>query len=328
MNYLFAPMEGVTGHTFRQLHRTFFPGVTQYYLPFISPTGDHRFTGRNLRELSPEHPDKALSVPQLLTNRPEDFLWAAENLADLGFSSVNLNVGCPSGTVVHKRKGAGMLADLGQLARFLDEIFSRCPLPISIKTRLGLTHPEEFIPLLALYNQYPLQLLIVHPRTREEMYGGSVHLDEFAYAAANCRCPLCYNGDLVTRQDFAAFSQRFPQQDTVMVGRGLVANPALCQRLAGAPLDKLRLHRFHNALCQAYLEAGGGQPVALARMKELWFYFSHNFVQPQSWQKQLRKARRWPEFYDLTQKIWEAIPLAQDASPFGSPPQAPAFPAG
>ena len=111
MEYYFAPMEGVTGGEYRRAHHKFFSGVDRYYMPFISPTRDHVFTPRELRNISPEANEGIDAVPQLLTKEPEDFLWAAGELQAMGYREVNLNVGCPSGTVVAKGKGAGMLGD-------------------------------------------------------------------------------------------------------------------------------------------------------------------------------------------------------------------------
>ena len=166
MRYDFAPMEGITGALFRRLHHQFFPGVDRYYMPFLSPTRDHVFTPRELREILPENNPDAEVIPQLLTKVPEDFLWAAGELAAMGYQTVNLNLGCPSGTVVAKGKGSGMLADPSALDAFLDAVFSRAPCAVSVKTRLGLSDPEEFGPLLEIYNHYPLAELIVHPRVQ------------------------------------------------------------------------------------------------------------------------------------------------------------------
>ena len=120
MRYDFAPMEGITGFLFRQLHHQYFPGVDRYYIPFLSPTQDHTFTPRELREVLPENNQGLEVVPQLLTKSPEDFLWAAGELSAMGYQTVNLNLGCPSGTVVAKGKGAGMLRCPEDLDRFLD----------------------------------------------------------------------------------------------------------------------------------------------------------------------------------------------------------------
>ena len=152
MRYYFAPMEGLTDSVYRRLHHKYFGGVDRYYMPFLSPTMHQTLTGKEDRELPMADSVDFVAVPQVLTKVPEDFLWAANVCHDRGYEEVNLNVGCPSGTVVAKGKGAGMLADADALDRFLDAIFKGSPLPISVKTRLGLTDPEEFPALLDAFN--------------------------------------------------------------------------------------------------------------------------------------------------------------------------------
>lgn len=170
LDIAFAPMEGLTGAVYRQAHCRVFGGADRYFIPFITPTQDHRFTKRELREILPEHNRGLTAVPQLLVRKAEDFLWAAGELAAMGWGEVNLNLGCPSGTVVAKGKGSGFLGLPEELERFLDAVFEKPPCAISIKTRLGVKEPEEFGPLLALFRRYPLAELTVHPRVQKDMY--------------------------------------------------------------------------------------------------------------------------------------------------------------
>ena len=181
MQYEFAPMEGITDDIFRRLHHKYFPGVSRYYTPFLSPSEGRTFSKKELREVLPEHNEGVPLVPQLLTNRCELFLEGAKILKDLGYEEVNLNLGCPSGTVTTKGKGSSFLFPerREQLEKFLDEIFARCPLAISIKTRLGKSDPEEFPALLELYNRYPIKQLILHPRVQQDFYRKPVRMEWF-----------------------------------------------------------------------------------------------------------------------------------------------------
>ena len=188
----FAPMEGVTGAQFRQAHHRHFAGVDRYYMPFISPTRDHVFTPRELRNVDPQYNQGLTAVPQLLTRSGEDFLWAAKALWDMGYDEVNLNLGCPSGTVVSKGKGAGLLADREGLERLLDAIFQGTEGPVSVKTRLGMEDPEEFAPLLELFGRYPIRLLIVHPRVRRDFYRHPVRTEYFDLAVQTYPGPQKY----------------------------------------------------------------------------------------------------------------------------------------
>ena len=194
----FAPLEGVTGWVFRRVHRARFPGLDRYYAPFFAPTVDSPLTGRGLTDLLPEHNQGVPVVPQLLANRAEAFLAAAQVLADLGYEEVNLNLGCPSGTVVAKGKGAGFLSQPQALDAFLDEVFRRTPLAISIKTRIGVTDEGEWPALLAVFGRYPIRELIVHPRLRRDFYRGPVRRQAFQYAVDHCSLPLCSTSPCVT----------------------------------------------------------------------------------------------------------------------------------
>lgn len=155
MHYYFAPMEGVTGAVYRRTHHEFFSGVDKYFMPFITPTTNEKLTPRQKRDVLPEYNEGVPAVPQLLTKSAADCIWAVNALHDLGYPEVNLNLGCPSGTVTAKGKGAGFLAHPDELDRFFDEVFAKCE-GISVKTRLGVHEASEFDKLLEIYNRYPI----------------------------------------------------------------------------------------------------------------------------------------------------------------------------
>lgn len=297
MYFSFAPMEGLTSSIFRQTHARFFPDVDRYYAPFLAPDGQGKMKRSALRELEPERNVGIDLVPQILCNRPEAFLALSRELAAMGYREVNLNAGCPSGTVVPKHKGAGMLADLRSLDDFLAEIFSRCPLKVSVKTRLGLEKPEEFAPIMELYNRYPLSELIVHARPRAGMYKSTPDLSAFSLAAVQSRAPLCYNGNILSPASFDAVRTRFPGLDRFMLGRGALANPALFRVLrSGAPLEVSELRAFLDALCAALREDGLQEYHILGRLKELWYYVNRMFPGADRPLKALNKARSLSEY--------------------------------
>ena len=144
MQYYFAPLEGLTDSVFRRIHHKYFPGIDRYYTPFFSPTVHRSLTAREARELPPADTLDVAVVPQVLTKVSEDFIWMSQVCRDRGYGEINLNLGCPSGTVTAKGKGSGMLRDLPALDRFLDEIFAGSVLPISVKTRIGFGDSGEF----------------------------------------------------------------------------------------------------------------------------------------------------------------------------------------
>ena len=317
MEFLFAPMEGVTGRIYRRVHARFFPGVSRYYAPFFSPSGDHHFPLRGLTDLLPEENPGVDLVPQLLTNRAEDFIWAAASLMDRGYKEVDLNLGCPSGTVVAKRKGAGFLLLPQELDAFLEAVFSApelSGLSLSLKTRIGFADEREWERLLGIYRQYPLSQLIVHPRLRSDFYTGPVRPAAFALALEGSPFPVTWNGDVFSPADLAALKQRFPAVRAVMLGRGLAAEPGLAARLAtGEVCSRETLHAFHEAVSEEYRSVLYGDTALCHRMKELWSYLILHFEGGEKHFKRLMKARRWEEFHLASEAIFAELPLREDA---------------
>lgn len=306
MRYYFAPMEGLTDSVYRRLHHQYFGGVDRYYMPFLSPTMHRTLTGKEDRELPRADSVEFIAIPQVLTKVAEDFLWAANVCMDRGYREVNLNVGCPSGTVVAKGKGAGMLADPDALDVFLDTIFRDAPLPISVKTRLGLTEASEFPALLDIFNRYPIRELTIHSRVRKQFYQGAVDMEMFRYAAANSKNPLCYNGDLFSRQDMDRIAAEFPQVQAMMLGRGLVADPGM---LLPEGTNRQVMEQFHNALLEEYLVLFGGSRNAMFRLKENWSYWLERFENSEKLGKRLRKTTDLAEFKAITAEIFHTLPL-------------------
>ena len=305
MRYYFAPMEGLTASIYRRLHHKYFPGVDRYYMPFLSPTVHRCLTNREDRELPYADTESFTAVPQLLTKVSQDFLWAAQQCLDRGYTEVNLNLGCPSGTVVSKGKGSGMLRDLDTLDRFLDEIFTGTPLPVSVKTRLGLENPEEFYPILEIYNRYPIRELTIHPRVRKQFYDGDVDMEAFRFAWSGSRNPICYNGDITTLEAVRHLEAEFPRLEAVMIGRGLVADPGM---LTGST-DKKALENFMNALLEEYTEAFGGSRNAMFRLKENWGFLHSRFAGCDKLWKKLRKTTDLAQYRSITAQIFATLEL-------------------
>ena len=311
MKRYFAPLEGLTDSIYRRLHHKYFPGVDAYFTPFFSPTIHRGLTPREERELPLADSVDFVVVPQLLTKNAEDFLWMAGVCRDRGYRQVNLNLGCPSGTVVSKGKGSGMLADPDHLDRFLEAVFSQAPLPISIKTRVGVQSPEEFGVLLEVFNRYPLAELIVHPRVRKDFYDGPVRMDCFHLALAESRAPVCYNGNLCTVSQIQALSSEFPQVSALMLGRGLIGDPGM---LSPGGTEVKKLGAFYGELLEEYLDAFGGSRNAMFRLKENWRYLLCRFEGSERLGKRLRKTTDLQEYRCLTAQIL-ALPLKPALEP-------------
>ena len=312
-------MEGITGRVYRQVHHRFFPGIDKYYTPFLSVTRDLKLKGRDKKELDPaENPDIFL-VPQFLGNDPEAFRKGIQYAGKLGYSEININLGCPSKTVTAKKKGSGLLDEPELLTRLLDGVFEETELnssdrssnpdrkmQISIKTRLGVSDPEEVFSLLEIYNRYPISELTIHPRVRDEGYQGRVHLDYFEECLRRSENPVCYNGDIRTVRDYEQIAEKFPEVHAVMIGRGLVGNPALVREIRGGDsltMEELKL--FHDSILESFLEAfQGDEYVSIRHMLELWSFMKENFPDSDRLIHKLYKTKRLSEYRAAADRVF------------------------
>lgn len=319
MKFYFAPMEGVTGYIYRNAHAAYFNNVDKYFIPFIAANQHGGFSTRELHDILPEHNQGIVVIPQVLTNNSADFIRTAKQLKGYGYDEINLNLGCPSGTVVAKGKGSGFLAQKEELERFLDTIFSESVTKISVKTRIGKDIPEEWYELIEIFNKYPMEELIIHPRVQKDFYKNKPNLEVFAEALATSQNQVCYNGDIFTAADFNKFTERFPAVETIMLGRGLIANPGLISEItSGSPLDKEILKAFHDKLYADYQGILSGDRNVLFKMKEAWFYLIHMFSNNEKYAKKIKKSQRLPEYEQIVASLFKEQEIVKGAGLFSS----------
>ena len=298
-------MEGITDATFRRLHAKYFPGVDRYFMPFLSPTIHRTLTHREVRELPRADSVDFVAVPQLLGKNVEDILWAIGVCADQGYDEVNINLGCPSGTVVSKGKGSGMLSDIFALDAFLDAIYAKAVLPVSLKTRIGVNDSENWEKILEIYRDYPVKELTVHPRIRKAFYKGDCDMAAFAKAVAGSPFPVCYNGNVTSIADAESIAAQFPAVESVMIGRGLVADPGM---LAGGT-QRETLKAFLGELSDTYCRVFESKRNAIYRMKDNWHYLIGLFEGSEKLWKEMRKSTDYDRFMAITNEIIETLPM-------------------
>lgn len=315
MELYFAPLEGITGYLYRNAFRSVYTGIDKYFIPFISPNKNRPLGPKEIKDVLPEHNQGIYVVPQILTKYAKQFLQAAKELEEnYGYKEVNLNLGCPSRTVVSKGKGAGFLANPEELDLFFEEVFAHATVKVSVKTRIGVDRPEEFGRLLEIFNRYPLQELIIHPRVQKDYYGNTPNWKVFGEALQKSKNPLCYNGDIFTPEDFGNLRAEFPEVRRVMLGRGLLQDPALAERIKGdrnggrnaeESTDIERFRAFHDRLCRDYTEVMSGEKDVLFKMKEFWSYAEKQFPGEEKILKKIKKAARLCDYEQAVRELWE-----------------------
>ena len=306
VKYYMAPLESVTTWIYRQAHAKIYGRLDKYFIPFLEPHEKRDFKTRELQEILPEHNENIYAVPQILTNRSEGFIKLAKALKDWGYEEVNLNLGCPSKTVVTKGKGSGFLAKPKELERFLTEIFDALSgeVKISVKTRIGKEDPEEFPVLLKLFNKYPMEELIIHPRVQKDGYGNVPRLEFYELAEKQSVNPLCYNGDLYTREQIRNFAERFPGTERLMFGRGFLRDPGLLYNEGKDSKDIFeKFWAFHDLVYEGYQERNMGDRNVLFKMKELWSYQVYQFSEPERLFKTFKKVQDCNEYEQMIRNL-------------------------
>ncbi len=294
MNYYLAPMEGITTYIYRNAYNKYFGGIDKYFTPFIA---SKKMNNRELNDILPDHNQGMNVVPQILTNRADEFLQITHKLTEYGYTTVNLNLGCPSGTVTARKRGAGFLSVPDELDKFLYEIYEKSPINISIKTRIGIDDLEDWDYLLKIYSKYPISELIIHTRLQKEFYNGTPHKDPYKKASKLLDIPLCYNGDINSLQSHKELLDEIPDINSIMIGRGLLQNPSLIDIIEGRlSTDKTTLKSFHDEIFENYASIMSGETNTLYKMKDLWTYLSKNFTESDKYLKKIRKSNSFSDY--------------------------------
>lgn len=308
MKFYFAPLDGVTGFIYRNAFAKFFGGPDKYFAPFISPCHNPKLKGKEIKDLLPENNYYDIYlVPQIMANNPEYFIKGAKQVAEMGYQEVNLNAGCPSGTVVSKGRGAGFLKDTYLMNQFFDEIFSKLDMKISVKTRIGLMDAGEFEEIMDVYNKYPFEEVIVHPRTRVQLYQGIPDMNAFQYAYEHSKNSLCYNGNIFTVEDYKNISSQYCL-DSIMLGRGLLRNPNLVNEIKDnqvKALSKEMIRQFHDRIYEDFKEEMSSDKHLLNKMIEMWNYLSFLSKDQHKCAKIIRKAQNVYKYECGVDKIFE-----------------------
>ncbi len=306
-NYL-APMEGLTGHVFRLTYHKHFKDFDRYFTPFIA-TND-RINFKTKKEIDTDLNYDLDLVPQLMTNKVEDTIILCKDLQKYGYSHININLGCPSGTVVSKKRGSGFLSVPEEMENFFGELFEQLDFKISIKTRIGVKSAEEWPRIVEVYKKFPFEEIIIHPRLKEDQYNGKPNIEAFEYAYKNLTVPLIYNGDIYSVSDYRKMAESFPDMKGIMIGRGILRNPFLIEEISdyisGEEIRSGRLEKEQKQRISAYirdLEAYYGEEMPsekalLYRMKETWLYLAYSFGEGAELQRIIKAIKKCQSMSD------------------------------
>lgn len=325
-----GPFQGITDAPFRNVFKRHFGGIDKFYTPFF--TGIQKDHAKNLQgeEIDPSCNDVETLTPQILSTDAEEILRFASQCKELGYKEINLNMGCPFPRVANKKRGSGLLPYPEKIEELLGRVFEKIDLDFSVKCRLGYFNPDEIVPVIEIFNRYPLSELIIHPRIGKQLYKGEADVRRFAELMPMVKAPLVYNGDIVSVESFERIREQVSPVNEFMLGRGLLANPFLAEKIKGdshhcernevergnphsskvdcfvanAPRNDERLHAYVVDLYEDRLRHAGGSPKVLGRMKELWSYLMYSFDEPQDIWRKIKKINALKDYEEAVETVF------------------------
>ena len=321
-----GPFQGITDAPFRNVFKKHFGGIDKYYTPFFTGIQKDHAKNMQVEEIDPRFNDAETLTPQILSTDAEEILRFASQCKELGYKEINLNMGCPFPRVANKKRGCGLLPYPEKIDAMLGTVFERIDLKFSIKCRLGYFSPDEIIPVIDIFNQYPLSELIIHPRIGKQLYKGEADVQRFAELMPLIKAPLVYNGDIVSVESFERIREQVKPVNEFMLGRGLLANPFLAEEIKAADSrhcernevergnptnigsgQRTRTERLHAYVLDLYedrLRHAGGSPKVLGRMKELWSYLMYSFDNPQDIWRKIKKINALKEYQEAVEAVF------------------------
>lgn len=307
-----APIRGMTDHIYRNTFADHFNGFDLAIAPFIASPVGSKIRRKYLKGVLPENNLSMPVIPQILSKSADGFILLANRLFDLGYETVNWNLGCPYPQVANKQRGSGLLPHTDLIQAFLDNVIPSINGRLSVKTRLGRETKEDIFALLPVLDAYPIEEIMIHPRTGLQMYTGSPDLDAFGECLALTRHPVVYNGDIRTADDFNQLSARFATIDRWMIGRGALVDPFLPEMIKTGKHDTgdriEKLESFHDALFEQYSRILSGPTHILDRMKGLWQYFSQPFSDCKKAMKKIKKAKTPDQYQSVVAEFFKEKP--------------------
>lgn len=297
-DFCLAPLRGVTVRTFRNLHARWFTPPDRAVAPFIPTFAGEKVKPALLRDIDPALGQAVPLVPQVIGKDPAQLRTLLRAFKAMGYTCADLNAGCPYPFIVKKGRGSGLMRDAETFTQMLDAGCEEMPDGFSVKVRLGVNTPDLLVQRMEIINQFPLREVTIHARTARQMYEGAVDVEAFAEAAALCRHPVVYNGDIRTRADFLRLKARFPHITRWMVGRGAAVDPFLFGKLKEDTQrdEPERLKSFLDDYLAASVEELYGPASVLGRMKELWSYLHQSFAQGERIWRNVRVCRTVEEY--------------------------------
>ena len=271
-----APLQGFTEALWRNLHNEIFGGIEEYFTPFIRyEHGEIR--NKDIRDIERKNNAIGNLVPQIIAATPEEMRPLVQLIRNEGYKKIDINMGCSFPLQARKKHGAGILPFPDMVSALMQEVKKTPEITFSVKMRLGWENKDECKAIVEILNDAPLSHITMHPRLGIEQYRQPANRDAFAGFCELCHHPLIYNGDITSVEDIKSIEEQFPQLQGIMIGRGLLANPALgLEYQSGTPLSRNEMRTLvqtmHDKMLHAMSTRLQGNTQLLSKIKPYWEY--------------------------------------------------------
>lgn len=306
MEILAAPLQGFTDYVWRNAHSSVFAkSVSCYYAPFLR-IEKGAFRNKDLRDIATGNNASCTLVPQVIACQPEQFALLIDKVASMGYRRIDINMGCPFSPLVKRHCGAGILSYPDEVEKLLDIAKRLGDIDFSIKMRLGTACPDEWKALMPIIAHFAPIHVTMHPRTAMQQYNGDVNMAQFSDFYATAPFPVVYNGGINTNADIDCIAAEYPHLQAIMVGRGLLANPALNTRDLQHASETSLLAKLHDLLFEQYKLHLCGDAHLLAKMKSLWEYFLAGRGSRKC-RKKIVKSTTIAKYSSAVEEFWQSL---------------------
>jgi tRNA-dihydrouridine synthase len=294
MKLILAPLQGITNCVFRRIYHKHFPYFDYAVAPFVSPSAAKQCTAL-LNDLTAKENENSITLePQILLSNPDAFYPFLDKIYELGYTKININMGCPAQTVNKKNKGAALLEHPDLTDALLKRISADERFKFSVKLRLGMICKDKIFDILPIIQKYGASEIIVHPRTAQMQYSGSADLEKFAQVVQKTTLKIIYNGDIFSLSKYQKINSLFGGSVAgIMLGRGTIINPLLSAMVKTGEYPenpKEKIYAFVSELFEEYLKKYCGEIPVLGKMKEIWRYLRFSFEDSDKLLKKILKC--------------------------------------
>lgn len=308
LTLLSSPLQGFTDFRFRNAFNHYFGGIDTFYAPYIRFNNKLIIKNSYQTDLQIENNTELAVIPQIMTNKADEFLFVVDYIQSLGYTELNWNLGCPYPMVTKRGMGSGLICDPDKIDHILDRVHKETDIIVSMKMRMGYEHAREILDTFPMLDSYPLKSIAIHARIGKQLYKGGVDLDAFQKCIESTKHKLYYNGDITSVAKLKEMQARFPSIDHFMMGRGLIADPFLPSMIKNDtteyPENRWEIFReFHDTIYHQYDAVLSGPTPIKMKMQGFWEFFAQSFSNPHKTFKKIKKANNPRAYQEVVTQI-------------------------